>query len=757
MRFNLKKTIAGAAAVAVIASVAPFIGSGVASAATNNNTLGALAIAPATGTSTTNITLTAQTNTVGARSVGTANLTAASNTVTAAGGAFTAADLFRPVSFTGAAGTAVPTAGNVITAVTNATTVVLSGQAASGAGTATATMNLLARTSSCPGDTAGGNFRYSAFLVPAATDLDASLQFDAFGVTNVAGYTTALLDTSGNSVLNRPTNIAGGPGQPGLFGVPQVNFSLFAPGEVPAGSYKIGVACHIGSPSVTQLQTHWSRLITVTATTVALGGPAAFTFALGAAAVAPTLTAATPGNGQITAVFSPGASDPAVPAGGFTATATPGVGPAITATGSASPIVIPGLTNGTAYTVTVSANNGVGAPAVSNAISATPVLPAAPAVTGLGVVSGPGQATVSWAPYTAPVGTTLSGFSVAVTSGILPGTPVVGSPFTVGAAVTNFTQAGPQGVPLNFTVTPLFSAPIGQTGLSAGPVTGTPIGSAVINQVITVTRPNGALVLTQVCGRYGSLPAEPAQLAFPSGLAALGPVNDGDNVNPVLGNAPYLTQSGVPFSAVGTTSGPGSTPVAAGPQDPKFASYPYPDNPITGEADPTYPTWCGIELGAARFVATGAPAFGQGQFYSASGRLNQVTVVDTRDTDPGWNIAASVTNFTAAGGKSFSGNQMGWTPVRNRNTAPFTDALGNVYSQSTSAGAGVAQNTLVSSGNGLFAGAADTLITAPARSGAANNFVGGLGIGVADARIKLAIPVTALSGNYTAVLTISAL
>ena len=98
---------------------------------------------------------------------------------------------------------------------------------------------------------------------------------------------------------------------------------------------------------------------------------------------------------------------------------------------------------------------------------------------------------------------------------------------------------------------------------------------------------------------------------------------------------------------------------------------------------------------------TGDPAYGKGAFFAASGRLNQVTVVDTRDGDVGFNVAASVSDFTAAGNKSFSGNQLGWTPRVNRDTALFTDALGNTYNQTTAAGSPVAQNTQVSSGNGL--------------------------------------------------------
>lgn len=61
------------------------------------------------------------------------------------------------------------------------------------------------------------------------------------------------------------------------------------------------------------------------------------------------------------------------PITGYEATCTPqGGGTAITATGAASPIVVTGLTNGTAYDCTVAASNAVGASAASAAVAVTP-------------------------------------------------------------------------------------------------------------------------------------------------------------------------------------------------------------------------------------------------------------------------------------------------------------------------------------------------------------------------------------------------
>jgi hypothetical protein len=50
-----------------------------------------------------------------------------------------------------------------------------------------------------------------------------------------------------------------------------------------------------------------------------------------------------------------------------------------------------------------------------------------------------------------------------------------------------------------------------------------------------------------------------------------------------------------------------------------------------------------------------------------------------------------------------------------------------------------------------------TLLYAEPGAGTPSNRTGGRGVAVADARLKLALPVTALSGNYEATLTITAI
>ena len=216
-------------------------------------------------------------------------------------------------------------------------------------------------------------------------------------------------------------------------------------------------------------------------------------------------------------------------------------------------------------------------------------------------------------------------------------------------------------------------------------------------------------MLTQRCGVNGALPIEPAT----PGFAQL----------PVF-----------PASADQVGSAP-TIDAARTIADTKFGQYPYPTDALN-VPNPTYPTHCGLALGISHLVTTGTEA---GKYFAVDGHLNQVSVVDTRDTDAGWTLSGSVTNFTS-GSNNFSGNYLGWTPVK---TSDSTVTLEN-YDQ-----------TVVGGPTVLPAGPAQGGLTTPkVLASAAPNV--GLGIATIDARLKLLIPVTANNGVYTAILTLSA-
>ncbi|MBQ1783816.1 MAG: fibronectin type III domain-containing protein [Gammaproteobacteria bacterium] len=81
---------------------------------------------------------------------------------------------------------------------------------------------------------------------------------------------------------------------------------------------------------------------------------------------APTIGVATPGDGQASVSFSAPADNGSAITG-YTVTSSPG---GFTGTGSGSPIVVTGLSNGTAYTFTVTATNAVGTSVASTATAA---------------------------------------------------------------------------------------------------------------------------------------------------------------------------------------------------------------------------------------------------------------------------------------------------------------------------------------------------------------------------------------------------
>ena len=129
-------------------------------------------------------------------------------------------------------------------------------------------------------------------------------------------------------------------------------------------------------------------------------------------------------------------------------------------------------------------------------------------------------------------------------------------------------------------VTPNFAPDAGLTvpaGSDSVNVSETALGAGEV----TVTRPPGALVITQRCGVFGALPAVDAVDDFPGFPFDL----------PAAPATP--TRSERPRSEIPPTIRTwGPIP------DPEFANYPLPEFP-------TYPTECGVSMGTARFVTEG--------------------------------------------------------------------------------------------------------------------------------------------------------
>jgi hypothetical protein len=123
-------------------------------------------------------------------------------------------------------------------------------------------------------------------------------------------------------------------------------------------------------------------------------------------ASAPTIGTATAGNASASVTFS-APSFSKLPITNYTVTASPG---GATGTGASSPITVSGLSNGTAYTFTVTATNAAGTSAASSASnSVTPAYQVGDVGPGGGKIFYDAGSTLSWGRYLEAPGNTWSG------------------------------------------------------------------------------------------------------------------------------------------------------------------------------------------------------------------------------------------------------------------------------------------------------------------------------------------------------------
>jgi len=216
---------------------------------------------------------------------------------------------------------------------------------------------------------------------------------------------------------------------------------------------------------------------------------------------APTGVSATAGNAQATVTFAAPVSNGGSAITGYTVISSPG---GFTATGSTSPITVTGLTNGTAYTFTVTATNANGtSPASSASNSATPsapsTVPGTP--TGISATAGNAQATVT---FTAPVsngGSAITGYTITSSPSGFTATgsasPITvtglinGTAYTFTVTATNANGTGPSSAASN-SVTP--SAAVTVPG---APTIGTATkGNAQATVTFTLPGSNGGSPIT---------------------------------------------------------------------------------------------------------------------------------------------------------------------------------------------------------------------------------------------------------------------
>lgn len=92
----------------------------------------------------------------------------------------------------------------------------------------------------CPGDSASEDWRVQGFMIPVDDDPGAI----QYGVIGPEGDQFPLFAFDSRPFAHQLTQVAAQPGDPGVIpALPALTFGVFTPGDVPPGTYRIGVAC----------------------------------------------------------------------------------------------------------------------------------------------------------------------------------------------------------------------------------------------------------------------------------------------------------------------------------------------------------------------------------------------------------------------------------------------------------------------------------------------------------------------------------
>jgi len=224
----------------------------------------------------------------------------------------------------------------------------------------------------------------------------------------------------------------------------------------------------------------------------------------------PAIGTATAGNGQASVSFTAPASNGGSAITGYTVTSNPG---GLTGTGSSSPIAVTGLTNGTAYTFTVTATNAKGTGAASSASnSVTPAtVPGAPTIGT--ATAGDGQASVSFAAPSSTGGSAITGYTVTSSPGSFTATGTT-SPI----AVTGLTN----GTAYTFTVTATNSVGTGAASSASNSVTPATVPGAPIIGTATVGNTQASVSFAAPVSNGGSSITSYTITSNPGGFTGTG-------------------------------------------------------------------------------------------------------------------------------------------------------------------------------------------------------------------------------------------
>ncbi len=357
---------------------------------------------------------------------------------------------------------------------------------------------------------------------------------------------------------------------------------------------------------------------------------------------APTNLVATAGDRQVSLTWT-GALTGGSALTGYTVTPYIGASaqPPTTVAGTATGATITGLTDGTAYTFTVAAANGVGTGPNATSSSVTPVGPPG-APSGVTATAGPAQATVNW---TAPAtnGSAITQYTVTPYVGATAQTPVSVNAPTTSTTVTNLIN----GTAYTFQVTATNGVGTGPAGTSnavtpaAAPGAPTNVAASAGNQQATVTwtapSDNGSAItgytITPYIGTQAQTPSSAGATATSATISALTngttytfsvAATNGVGTGPASSSG-AVTPAGPPFAPGSVSASPGNTQatvtwVAPGANGSAITGYtvtPYiagqSQTPVQAGPSATAATVTGLTNGTAyRFTVTATNGVGTG-------------------------------------------------------------------------------------------------------------------------------------------------
>jgi alpha-tubulin suppressor-like RCC1 family protein len=468
-------------------------------------------------------------------------------------------------------------------------------------------------------------------------------------------------------------NIAGAPGAPtqvaATVGIGQAVVSFAAPlddGGSPITTYTVMAtpggmtASGAGSPiTVTGLTFGTSYTFTVVANN-AIGTGASSAPSLAASTVtvpsSPTGVSAVASSAQATVSFiAPSNGGSGIT--GYTVTSNPAGGGDANAGSTATSHSVLGLTNGVAYTFTVTATNAVGVSGTSAASnSVTPVgKPGAPTI---GIASsGNGQATVT---FTAPIsngGNAITGYTVTASPGGQIGTCsgatsctitvtglTNGTPYTFTVTATNGAGLNSDSSAPTNSITPMATQSIGAISFTPTSLTvgGTTTASATATSALIVTFSSAT---PTICSAYGS-----TVTAVAAGTCTIAGDQRG---NAIYAAAPQVTQSfaiNAPITQAITFTNPGAKTLGAAPFG-LSATGGGSGNPVTFTSQTT--SVCTLNGSTVTLVAAGTCTIAANQLgndsYAAATQVTQNITVSQGSGQslsfaPGWNLLGNSLN-----------------------------------------------------------------------------------------------------------------